>query len=67
MSNEIQDVETPPDDEALRRDGPANPDDPRSAVEPKRPAPISDPAAGQAKRKTSAVASPRKRRKRFVL
>jgi len=38
MRNEIQDVQGPPGDEAIRRERPANPDDPTSAVELKRPA-----------------------------
>jgi hypothetical protein len=67
MSNEIQDVEGPPGDERLRRDRPANPGDPTSAVEPKCPSSISDPALAQAKRQTNIGALPRKRKKRFVL
>jgi len=66
MRNEIQDVQGPPGDEAIRRERPANPDDPTSAVESKRPA-VSDPAWAQPERKTQAGASSRKRRKRFVL
>ena len=67
MSNEIQDLEGPPGDEALRRDRPKNPEDPTSAVESKRPTSVSDSAPAQPKRKTQAGASARKRRKRFVL
>jgi hypothetical protein len=67
MKNDIDDLEGPPDDEAVRRDGPANPEDPKSAVEPKRAVSVSEPAPEQPKRKTKTGAAARKRRKRFVL
>jgi hypothetical protein len=67
MSNEIQDVEGPPGDDAIRRNRPANPDDPTFAVEPKHPTSIGNPVPAQAERTTQAGASSRKRRKRFVL
>jgi hypothetical protein len=67
MNNEIEDLEGSPGDETSRRLGPAHPEVPASAVEPKRPVSGCDPAPTQAKRKTKAGASTRKRRKRFVL
>jgi hypothetical protein len=67
MNNEIEDLEESPGDDTSGRSGPAYPEVPASAVEPKRPISESDPAPAQAKRKTKAGASTRKRRKRFVL
>jgi len=67
MKNEIDDLEESPGDEALRRDSPANPEDPKSAVEPKRTVSVSEPTPEQPKLKTNTAAAARKRRKRFVL
>jgi hypothetical protein len=67
MRNEIDDLEGPPGDQTSRRNGPANPEVPASGVEPKHPVSESDAAPAQAMRKAQAGASPRKRRKRFVL
>ena len=67
MNGEIERLDGQPSDEALRRNDPANPENPASAVERKRPASGNNPATARRTRKAKAGAPTPKRKKPFVL
>jgi hypothetical protein len=67
MNGEIDRLDGQSSDEASSRNDPANPENPASAVERKRPASGNASANPQQTRKTKAGASASKRKKPFVL